>query len=73
MDIIAIDFTGHITVDKEDIKLTDSTGESVDVSKLTAQEICDGVGNGTYHVDLVANYGVALDGNEKIYTEIEES
>jgi len=73
MDIIAIDFTGHITVDKEDIKLTDEAGNTVDVSKLTPTEICDGVGNGTYHVDLVANYGVALDGNEKIYTEIEES
>ena len=76
MEKIGIDFSGYIVVDKNNIviRTLDREGKwhDVDATKLTAQEICNGIGNGTYYVDYEATNKNTITGEIKFSAEAEQ-
>jgi hypothetical protein len=68
METINIDFEGFIEVDKNDLPLMLADGTSIDTSsrnKMSAEQIVDGLQDGTYMLDFVGAYVNALNGEEK--------
>jgi len=74
---IAIDFTGYLTVEKDDIVITtidEKTGHlnTVDTKNLTKEEIIHGLNFGEYYLSFERTYEKAIDGETKIAAEEDE-
>jgi hypothetical protein len=68
METINIDFEGFIEVDKLDLPLMMSDGTPIDRSnrvKMSADQIVEGLQNGTYMLDFMGAYVNAITGEEK--------
>lgn len=78
MDILSIDYSGYITIDKNDVvlfKYHPETGEQIGVNPhtLTTDEILELTQKGELYVDLMNSFSRALDGEENVTINFEET
>jgi hypothetical protein len=74
MEILSVDYSGYITIDKNDLvvfRIDPETGEqtSINPRKINTATLLKLIDSGEYYVDLGACFKVALDGEEKIEME----
>jgi hypothetical protein len=77
MEILAIDYSGFISIDKDDIvieTIDPKTGDMipVDVRDMDAKTLIDGVHKGTYYLNLEKSMPKALDGENNFDISIED-
>jgi len=68
MEIINIDFKGHMEIDKDDIHLmiidkTTGNLKQIDTNNLSSDEIIEGFNNGVYYISFSKCYDKQLDGS----------
>jgi hypothetical protein len=72
---IVINFSGWISVAKEDLKIQDTTNiENVDTTNLTSQEVVDMLKDGRAILESFGNtyLNEAIDGEDNLTFEVEE-
>ena len=77
MEIIGVDYTGYITIDKDDLvveEINSKTGETVgvDIKGMDTKELLKAIKRGDYYVNLEKSKLQALDGDETIDVGLEE-
>ena len=77
MEILNVNYSGYISVAKEDLVvylIDPEIGEMVkiDTNKMETVDLLKKIKKGEYYVDLGACFKVALDGEEHIEVSVEE-
>lgn len=78
MEILSVDYSGYITIDKNDLvvfRIDPETGDEiqVDTKELSTETILSAIKNGEFYVSLVGCLHVALDGEENIEVNLENT
>jgi len=78
MDILCIDYSGYITIDKNDMvveRIDPETGNMIplDVKNMETKTLLEGIINGDFYVNLGECTKKALDGEEHLDVNIEET